>query len=127
MTPGGEPTGIQGPRVVIAQGTERVDLAQLSEALDAHSVTFEVNEDPSGESGVGWQVIIPIGEVMRARGAVADLTRARERAEGHEMVGSVGSPPPPIDSPSHGNLLRLVLMALCFGLALWLALSGLGG
>lgn len=123
MNPGGEPGGIRGPRVVIAQGTERADLALLIEALEAHSVNFEVHEDPSGASDGGWQVVIPIGEVMKARAAVADLTRAREQSDGRSLEGPVGSPPPPLYAPGHGNLVRLVLMALCFGLALWLALS----
>lgn len=121
---GGQAPGIRGPRVVIAQGSHHQELEDLLDALEGEAIAYEVLETGTGE---GWQVAIALRDALRARAAVTQAARTSERALGHAApvppTGRValGGTAPPLYRLSHHNGTRLVLMAITFGLAIWLA------
>jgi hypothetical protein len=105
--------------VPIARGFGRDALARAVEALAAAGVEYEVAEEMGGESPGAWRIAVAVESAPRAVAALATL--------GQEPAPSIargGEPPPgPLFVSSSGSFLRLLAMALCFAVALWLALS----
>jgi hypothetical protein len=109
--------------VPIARGYGRDGLVRVVEALAGAGIEYEVAEEPGGESPGAWSVRVPITSAPRAIAALAAL--AGETAPGTPSAPHLpGQNPGPLFQGSSGSLLRTLVVGLCFGLAVWLALRG---
>jgi hypothetical protein len=120
-----QPPQSKGPAlrnpVPIARGYGRDALARVVAALTAAGIPHEINADPDADSPGGWNVRVPITSAPRAIAALAALG-AETTAPGPGASHGAGEPPHPLFESSSGPLLRALVVALCFGLAIWLAL-----
>jgi hypothetical protein len=104
--------------VPIARGFGRDALARVVEALEDAGIDYEVAEEPAGESPGAWHVRVPIGSAPRAVAALARIGSAETAAAPRAPETRAE----PLFVGSSDLLVRALAMALCFGLALWLAL-----
>jgi hypothetical protein len=115
----------RGGRVLLAQGSSRRELEQLVELLDRHGLDFEVEEDAAGqrESAPGtWRVVVPASDALKARFLLA--AAGRRPARGTRAGEQVEEAPGPLYRLPSYDLLRRLLVMLCFGLAVWLMVRG---
>jgi hypothetical protein len=105
--------------VPVARGYGRDALVRAVEALAAAGVEYEVAEEMGGESPGPWRIAVAVESAPRAIAALAAL--GQEPADSTPRRGEPA--PGPLFQSSSGSLLRLLAMALCFALALWLALA----
>jgi hypothetical protein len=117
-TQGAHPAPGEPQPVLLARGVFQEDLQRIAELLEANGIDFDVEETPHGGMAhePEWRVLVAPPDAARARRAVAALARSA-------MPDRPSAPAPRPLFESHGTeLLRVALMALCFGLAAWLLL-----
>lgn len=110
--------------VLVAGGVFQEDLQRVTELLQASAVDFEVQQTPRSAIGHDpvWRVFVAPADAERARRTLATLAPPTHAPGPGGQTGPAGPAPGPLFDSIAPELIRVTLMALCFGLALWLLL-----